>query len=266
MQRSEKIKGLVIRTVDVGESGRMLTVLSGELGKLSVYGTGVRSIKSHRLNSTQLFCYSEMTLQVRADRYYLGEVTPIEDFYTLREDIVRLSLAQYVADVVSTLTVEGEDQSEILRLTLNTLYLLASGKKSYDLIKGSFELRLASLLGFMPDLSGCSTCKEEDALFLIPEDGTLICGDCLMKLSESLQSPPVMLPLSPAALYAMRYVLSAPERRIFAFSLELDEQATFANACEKYLLYHIERGFDTLEFYKLISKQASEIDRIKEKN
>ncbi|MGM9637234.1 MAG: DNA repair protein RecO [Eubacteriales bacterium] len=254
MQRSQKIKGLVVRTVDVGESGRMLTVLTGELGKLSVYGGGIRSIKSHRLNSTQLFCYSEMTLQARSDRYYLGEVTPIEDFYALREDIVRLSLAQYVVDAVSTLTVEGEDQSKILRLTLNTLYLLASGKKSYDLIKGAFELRLASLLGFMPDLSGCSRCGKEEALFLIPEDGTLICSDCFMKLSESIPSPPVLLPLSPATLYAMRYVLSAPERRIFAFSLEPDEQATFANACEKYLLYHIERGFDTLEFYKQMAK------------
>lgn len=254
MQRSEKIKGLVVRTVDIGESDRMLTVLTGELGKLSVYGSGVRSIKSHRLNSTQLFCYSEMTLQVRSDRYYLGEVTPIEDFYALREDIVRLSLAQYVADAVSTLTVEGEDQSEILRLTLNTLYLLASGQKSYDLIKGAFELRLAALLGFMPDLSGCNECGKVDAPILIPEDGTLICSDCLMKLSERMQSPPIVLPLSPASLHAMRYVLSAPERRVFAFFLEAEEQEIFANACEKYLLYHIERGFDTLEFYKLMAK------------
>lgn len=254
MQRSEKIKGLVVRTVDVGESGRMLTVLTGELGKLSVYGAGVRSIKSHRLNATQLFCYSEMTLQVRSDRYYLGEVTPIEDFYALREDLVRLSLAQYVADAVSTLTVEGEDQSEILRLALNTLYLLASGKKPYELIKGAFELRLAALLGFMPDLLGCGECGKPDALFLIPEDGSLICGDCLLKLSEGVQSPPLLLPLSPAALRAMRYVLSAAERRVFAFSLESEEQETFANACEKYLLYHIDRGFETLEFYKLMAK------------
>ncbi len=254
MQKDLTVKGLIVRTVDVGESDRMLTVLTGEYGKISVFGRGVRSIKSHRLNCTQLFCYSEMILSLRGDRYYLGETSIIEDFYALREDIVRLSLAGYIAESVGILTVEGDDQSEILQLTLNTLYMLAAGGKACNLIKGAFELRLSALLGFMPDLSACSLCQKNGAsMLLIPEDGTLICAECLMKQTESMNTLPPTIPLSAAVLTAMRYVLAAPARRIFAFDLPHEEAEEFSQAAEKYFLCHAERGFETLEFYKLMA-------------
>lgn len=254
MQKELKIKGLIVRTVDIGEADRMLTVLTADYGRISIYARGVRSIKSHRLGSTQLFCFSEMSLTLRGDRYTLGEVTPIEDFYQLREDIVRLALAGYIADAVSVLTIEGDDQSDILRLTLNTLYLLASGSKPLPLVKGAFELRLASLLGFMPDLSVCSVCSSENATYLVPSDGVLICGECLIKHNALSPNEQInAISLTKSILYAMRYVLTAPDKRVFAFSIEEKEQEQFSDICEKYLLCHIDRGFDTLEFYKIIS-------------
>lgn len=254
MQKDLTVKGLIVRTVDVGESDRMLTVLTGEYGKISVYARGVRSIKSHRMSSTQLFCYAEMVLSQRGERYYLGETAIIEDFYAIRENIERLSLAGYIAESVEILTVENDDQSEILQLTLNTLYLLASGGKACDLIKGVFEMRFAALLGFMPDLSGCSLCqKGSGSMLLIPEDGALICADCLLKQTDSVHSLPPSIPLSDAVLRAMRYVLYAPPRRIFAFDLPEEEAKEFSQVTEKYFLCHVGRGFETLEFYKLMT-------------
>lgn len=255
-QKDFTVRGLIVRAVDVGEADRILTVLTGEYGKLSVYARGVRSIRSHRLSSVQLYCYSEFTISRRGDSCQLRETALIEDFYALREDIVRLSLAGYIAETVSILTVEGEDQSEILRLTLNTLYLLASGTKDTILIKGGFELRLACLLGFMPDLSGCSVCSGGSDFLLIPGDGSLICSDCLMKLTEkgSPQSLPTAIPLPEPVLRAMRYVIGAPSRRVYSFELPEQEAELFGQVCEKYFLFHAERGFDTLDFYKLMAK------------
>lgn len=252
-QKEITLKGLIVRTVDVGEADRMLTVLTGEYGKISVYGRGVRSIRSHRMSSVQLYCYSELTLSQRGDRYELREAALIEDFYALREDIVRLALAGYVAETVCVLTVEGEDQSEILRLTLNTLYLLSSGAKEAGLIKGGFELRLSCLLGFTPDLSGCTLCSGKGSFLLIPEDGSLICSDCLMKLTEKGSPLPPAIPLSDAVLLAMRYVIGAPAKRVYSFELAGEDAESFGQVCEKYFLFHAERGFETLDFYKLMA-------------
>lgn len=40
------VKGIVLREVDVGESDKMLTLLTAEMGQISVYGGGVKRLKS----------------------------------------------------------------------------------------------------------------------------------------------------------------------------------------------------------------------------
>ena len=54
-----------------------------------------------------------------------------------------------------------------------------------------------------------------------------------------------------SALAAMRYVQCAPMRKIFSFSLKSpDALSSFARGAETYALNHLERSFDTLDFYK----------------
>ena len=56
--------------------------------------------------------------------------------------------------------------------------------------------------------------------------------------------------LSPAVLAAMRYCMSAPLERLFAFGLEeASDLEDFARTAQTYLLSHLERGFDSLNFY-----------------
>jgi hypothetical protein len=50
---------------------------------------------------------------------------------------------------------------------------------------------------------------------------------------------------------ALRYALFSPSTKMFSFDLtEKDELSFFTHACEKYLLHHLERDFNTLNFYK----------------
>ena len=56
--------------------------------------------------------------------------------------------------------------------------------------------------------------------------------------------------LTPGVLAAMRYLAETPVNRFLSFSLQEDDVHLFAQACEKYLLHHIEHSFSTLGFYK----------------
>ena len=94
-------------------------------------------------------------------------------------------------------------------------------------------------------------------------NGALVCPECLKKRSGGLPIPEVdrfetkniLLPLDSSALEALRYISSAPLQRIFAYSLN-DERSMelFCRAAETYLLHHLERDFDTLHFYKTVTK------------
>ena len=63
--------------------------------------------------------------------------------------------------------------------------------------------------------------------------------------------------LDASALAAFDYVERADPKRVFAFRLEdKNSLAAFCAAAEGYLLYHLERGFPTLENYKKLAALA----------
>jgi DNA repair protein RecO (recombination protein O) len=118
----------------------------------------------------------------------------------------------------------------------------------------------------MPDLTACADCgceSFEGDLWLDVMNGSIVCADCLKKRSGDLPLPDtdayearnILVPIDSSALEAMRYVLYADSRRLFAFSLS-DERsfAFFCRASETYLLNHLERNFDTLHFYNSIKE------------
>lgn len=247
MNETSTLRGLVLRTVDMGERDRLMTVLTAEEGRITLSAKGVRSVKSHRMAACQPFCYSEFTVTCRGNKRTLTETRLIENFYAIREDIERFALASYLCEITETVTVEESGQENILSLLLNCLYLIGNAQKELWLIKGVFEWRLAALLGFMPDLSACADCGRDGgsmALSLI--DGCLYCADCMMK-----EEKPLCIYLD-EALPLLRYILSAPAKRIFAFDADPALRNVFSNLCEKYLLHQVGRSFAALAFYKTL--------------
>ena len=251
MPQTLRTNGLVIRETAVGESDKILTLLTPDLGKISVYCKGVRSIKSHRIASTQLFCYDELTLISRGDKYMLGESCLIENFFNIRADISKFALAQYFADLLCEVSVENEDQSELLTLALNTFHILLSDKP-LKLIKSVFELRVLCAIGLTPDLSACEGCGNiASEYYLDPVGGTVKCRECLFESnSVDLYNSHAYIFVPSYVLCAMNYIIGANKKRIFAFSSEGTLLDDLTSVCEKYTLSQLGRGFDSLNFYK----------------
>lgn len=264
------IRGVVLRTTDVGESDRMLTVLTAEEGKLAVWARGVRKITSGSLPAAQVFAYANYTLKRGRDRCFLREAAIEETFLGISESIEGTALAAYLCEIADELTFPGGEAREILQLTLNTLWTIAGKKRPLWCIKGAFELRAAALAGFMPDLFSCCACGAEDVGaygILDSENGRLFCAHCHNELYvepreklppeerrlpevDETGAPIVWQKLPPGALLAMRYILCTDAKRQFSFTVPDEEIPAFSAACEGYLLHHIGHGYRTLSFYK----------------
>ena len=257
MSEMLNLPALVIRETDYDENDKLLTLLTAEKGKLTVRVRGGKSLRNKNLASCQLLCYSEFTVKERGGFHTLSEAALIEQFFGLRRDLTRFALAQYAADVAGEVCVENSDESEMLQLLLNTLYMLSETDRPADFVKAVFELRGAALCGFCPALGGCGTCGRPDGepIYLDVMNGTLRCGDCFDGGNDRPADPgtaTVILPLSAPVLRAMRYVTAAPAKRIFSFSLSEEETADFARVTETYLLHQLGHGFRTLDFYHKI--------------
>ncbi len=265
---------LIIREVAYDDNDKMLTLLTPEYGRVGVMAKGARSMRSGLMTASQLYSWGNYEIYTRGDRHWLREAALIEPFYGLRNDLGRISLAAYICDVTYDATGEQMAADDVLRVVLNTLYALSHELASPHLIKAAFELQIAAMSGFLPDLDGCVVCEAEETegMYLDVMNGRLICAACMQKDAAAQRRPDpayeieptrIFLPIPRGALAAMRYILSAPVKRLFSFRLDAGDEADFSRACESYLLNHFERGFASLDFYRSIEGMASKAAQMK---
>ena len=61
-----------------------------------------------------------------------------------------------------------------------------------------------------------------------------------------------MAELCPASLEALRYILAAPAKQLFSFSLDEKALERLSAASESYLLKQTERRYSTLDYWKSV--------------
>lgn len=256
-----EVKGLVIRTTDIRESDRILTIFTEELGVISALATGARSLKSRKMSSTMQFCYASFVLYKKGEYYRIKESSLIESFFGIRSSIDGLALAGYVAEVLSDVTV-AQAEHELLRLSLNTLYAISEGKHPYNKIKAAFEIRCAAILGFMPDVISCSECGAREGNFYFDiMGGSILCYECNVRrakahvLPENPHESHIVCILSETAKVALGYCIHCPIEKIFSFNIPDEDMTLFERASEEYLVNQLERSYKTLEFYNEIKQK-----------
>ena len=253
------VHGLNVRETETGDFDKLITLVTQEMGKITVTGKGVKSLKSRHMVACQPFAYSTFVLKKSKKYWYIEDSDSIESFYGLRFDMERFALAAYICDVLADVTVENAPEPELLRLTLNTLYAISRRKDTpLSQIKAAFELRCASECGFCPELSGCDVCgcDVNGDVYLDVMNGRLLCPDCKPRAEKEEEliegTSRLYYIITRDVLAAMRYIVSCPQAKFLSFTIDEDDLYILGKVCEGYLVNHLEHPFKTLDFYKSI--------------
>lgn len=244
-----KTEGLIIKEQTIGESDRLVWVLTRDMGVLRAFARRAKNFKDSKSAATQLLCYSRLFIYEGRDKYIINDAEPIEVFFGLRKDIGALALAQYFCELAATFAMEGVESSEHLRLVLNSLYFLANGKRPQRMLKSITELRMLSFSGYLPDLVACADCAayESETMYFLPESGVLRCDGCFRDTGAPYA------PLPPGALTAMRHICYADFEKLYAFSLPDAALEALNFATESYVVHTLHAMPKTLEFYRAIA-------------
>lgn len=240
-----KTQGLIIKEQTVGESDRLVTVLTRDEGVVRAFARRAKHLKDSKNSATGLLCYSRLNLYKGRDRYIINDAFPIEVFFGLRQDILRLALAQYFCELAVELVPEGVESADYLRLVLNALHFLSEGTRPEGLLKPIVELRMLSISGYMPDLVCCAECGayEAERMYFKVNRGTLYCQDCYISKGDPCAV------LSRAALTAMRHIIYSDFEKIFSFAVSPGAEKELSGAAEAYTLHTLQRRPKTLDFY-----------------
>ncbi len=242
-----KTDGIVLRSYNLQEDDRSIVILSKEYGLIRAYAKGDKRFKSRTAAATEVLSYSSFLLYYGKDKYSLNSAEQRQIFFGLRQDIEKLSLGLYFAQLMKEVAPYDEPAPLHLRLLLNCLYFLETGKRDSDFLKPLFELRVLSMAGFMPNLVACRECGAylSEPMYFSTQHGDLLCAACYEKAQDK-----TMIPLSGDELTAMRYIIYSDFEKLFGFSLSKDKLKRLGKVIEKYVLYQTDRTYSTLEYLK----------------
>lgn len=238
---------LVLKVSDVGESDRVITLLTSDYGVIRAFANRAKKFNSKMQSASQTLCYGEFNIYAGKDSYVVNDATAKEVFFDLRRDIEKVALAQYFCSLAVELIPEGEPAPESLRVILNSVAYLQSDKRSKDFLKAVTEFKLLSLSGFAPDVSVCGICGKNPAgnVRFDQYAGKFYCSTCSGKGQL----------ITPGVLTAIRFITLNPVNRIYSFSLSPSDEKMLTRISEEYLLARLNKSFKALDFYKSMKSE-----------
>jgi DNA repair protein RecO (recombination protein O) len=171
-------QGVVLRTIKLGETDRIVTILTQGHGKVRAVAKGVRKPGSRfgaRLEPTShiaLQCYRGRELDV------VTQVETIDANRALREHYGCLTHSVSMLEATDHLAQEREANPALYRMLVGALRELAANPN--PLVSAAFFWKLLSLEGFHPMLDACASCGDDDGPFVAfdLEEGGVLCETC----------------------------------------------------------------------------------------
>ncbi len=219
--RVYKTEAIVLRTMNLGEADRVLTVLTPRLGKLRVIAKGVRRTRSRIGGALEPFSDVQLVLAV-GRTFDVVTSSSLEDPHLgLRNDLHSTATAWYVIELADRFCEGAADSHEAFRLLAQSLSALDAGAAvPREVVARWFELALLDAMGFRPELTRCLECGatiEPAGNAFSPAAGGVLCPQCA-HASHGAR------PVSVAALKVMRHLQRSPLAGVLRLHLEVAVQ------------------------------------------
>ncbi len=189
--KTVKLRGFVLQAYPFGESHKIITLFTRELGKLKVIAHGVRKTKSKYGSSFELMNEVALVLtsSKQKDLYNIKEFNLLSSCHPLREDYKLIQLLYFLVEFINLFIHEETKDHKVysfLRRTLDEGFIHKSS--FYELII-SFVLKTLNILGFLADLNLCSHCgnsllqktgdqQKDKTIYLSNRSGWIFCNKC----------------------------------------------------------------------------------------
>ncbi len=228
-------QGIVLRGYPFGESHRVVVLLSPNHGKLRTVAKGIRKTKSRFGGRLEPLTHVDIVLYEGKNLDTITQVSIINAFPHLRNDLGRVLAAGTMVEVVDAVVQEGEPSQRMFLLLQRGLTVLDHGSAHDDLVT-AFLLKAAAIIGVAPALEHCAGCGSDTGLrwFSFGAGGSL-CQSCRTPGSYALRAGLVPYLASVAA---------ADLHRLPDADMSLSREGL--GVTKRFFEYHLERQLVTL--------------------
>jgi DNA repair protein RecO (recombination protein O) len=258
--RLYKTEAIVLRSMDLGEADRVLTVLTPRLGKLRVIAKGIRRPRSRLGGGLEPFSDVHLVLAIGRTFDVVTQAALEDPHLGLRDDLHSTAAAWYLVELVDRFCEGSAESHAAFELLAQGLAALdaAPADVSRDVVARWFELHLLDVMGFRPELGQCLDCGaaiEPDGNAYSPEAGGVIGHECADRALGAR-------PLSPDALMVLRHLQRSSLVEILRLRLPVGTQREVERLLHATVSAVLERELRTRDFLDEVGTSAIPIQAL----
>ena len=202
-------QGIVLRTYKLGETDRIVNLLTQGRGKVRAVAKGVRRPGSKFGGRLEPFSHVDLQLYEGRNLGIISQAELITPFDEVRDDFALSACGSAMVEAADRIAQEDERSNQLVLLLLDGLRALAMHPEDPSTVLDAYLLRLASVAGYHPYLDACASCGTpgRHQVFHLAAGGVL-CPTCAPAGSHAFD-PQVMTLLSSLATGDLRRLETA---------------------------------------------------------
>ena len=182
-----KTEAVVLRSIRYGESDRVLHLYTLAKGRVGAIAKGARKTKSRFGARLEPFSHVELLLhEGRGELHTVTGADLVRSHERSRADGYRMAAGHIGLEAMLRLFIEGDENPRAFHALTRFLDLLEDvdpplpAQPALDPLVLSFQLKLLWLSGYLPHLTGCASCGDEDGglVGFSPQAGGGVCEAC----------------------------------------------------------------------------------------
>lgn len=213
MYGTVELEGIIIKSMNIGEFDRRITIFTKERGKISAFAKGSRRPNSILVGATRPFAYGKFILYEGREAYNLQSANISNYFAEIASDIENTCYATYFLELLDYFTREYLQEIDYLKLIYMALLAIKKAIIPNRLIRRIFELRALVIWGEY----------END----------------LTRASDSLR-------------YTWNFIIKTPIEKLFSFTLNEEILKELEKKVDENIKKYVDKKMNALDLLELI--------------
>lgn len=228
---------IVLRAIEYSETSLIVTLFTRRHGQITVMAKGARRPKSRFGSALQPMGYVQVVYYYKPGRglQTLKESAHVQVLHGVAADMEKITVGLRLVELVRALTEDEEDNPLLFTLLVQALLRLNGATERAANVLPHFQLRLAAVLGFSPDI-------QREAVLALPDEGGVLALDTGAVLPLSA-APKAGVRAGRQALRAFAVFARADLDTAMRMSLTGALRDEVHRLVDAYLRYHVEEAY-----------------------